>query len=122
MGAGLFDRFCGVDWPGAERSSAQTVYLAEARQGPAGVEVIRVTRARDRTAAAEFLAGRPFAAAPGWEEWPAPERLDHERRALVGRDLAVRLPGRFRLPQLARAGGGGGPAPWRAPPRPRSVA
>jgi hypothetical protein len=103
MEAGPFDRYFGVDWSGAERSSAQNVYLAEARRGSGGVEVIAVTRARDRRAAAEFLAGRPFAAAPGWQEWPGPERLDFDRRALVGLDFAFGFPVRFELPKLGRS-------------------
>jgi hypothetical protein len=103
MEARGFDRYFGIDWSGAERASAQNVYLAEAREGSAGVEVISVTRARDRTAAAEFLAGRPLAPAPGWEAWPAPERLDLERRALVGLDFAFGFPVRFELPKLGRS-------------------
>jgi hypothetical protein len=102
MQAGLFDRYFGVDWSGAERPSAQNVYVAEARQGPDGVGVVSVTRARDRTAVAEFLAGRPFAPAPGWDGWPGPERLDLERRALVGLDFAFGFPVRFSLPKLGR--------------------
>jgi hypothetical protein len=103
MEAGPFDRYFGVDWSGAERPSAQNIYLAEARRGPGGVEVRRLVRARDRNAVAEFLAGRPFAPAPGWDGWSAPERLDRERRALVGLDFAFGFPVRFELPKLGRS-------------------
>jgi hypothetical protein len=96
--SGPFERFIGIDWSGASKASGQQIFVAEARRKEEGVRLLRVVRAKDRSAVKAFLRGDPIDPAPEWEDWPRPDPPTGSKRTLVGLDFAFGFPAEFEHP------------------------
>lgn len=96
-----FERFVGIDWSGAARTSGQQIYVAEAHRHGGRITLHSVIRARDRAAVEDFLRGGPLEPPPTWEGWPGPTDLSGRSAHLVGLDFAFGFPAAFRHPDRA---------------------
>ena len=93
-----FERFVGIDWSGAARTSGQQIYVAEAHRHGGRITLHSVLRARDRAAVETFLRGGALEPAPAWAGWPGPTELSGRRARLIGLDFAFGFPAAFRHP------------------------